>query len=109
MNITTLSIIEASLLIVGAVLATRLTRWLSKNGDRKVVLMASVASWFILFGMVPFLVFSLFVASARGTAALHGIGTLATFVLNVIPFALVASPLIGSITGFVLSRHMQRV
>ena len=92
MNVTGLAILEAALLVGGAFAARQLSRWISKGGDAKVVLMASVAGWFILFGMVPFLVFALFV---KGASVSGEVDRIEGLILNLIPFALVAAPIIG--------------
>lgn len=102
MAVTVLAVVEAALLVFGALSAGRAARWLSAKGDAKVVMMASLATWFILFGMVPFLVFALFATKVGPQTS--GVGSLDTFVLNLIPFALAASPVIGLVEGFRLSR-----
>lgn len=113
MGIAMLSAIEALLLIAGVLGASRFTRWIVRGGQTgwlssatdglklSVVLMASTVSWLILVGMIPFFVFALF---AEGASSPVGkVGAVETLVLNVIPFALVAAPLIGF--GLGMRRH----
>lgn len=57
--------------------------------------MASISAWFILFGMVPFLVYALF----AGQVAVDRVGPVETFILNLIPWALAISPIIGFLQG----------
>ena len=98
--ITLVAILVGGLVVGGALVSGVFTRWLSKEHDRRVILMASVTSWFVLVGMVPFFVFALFVnrVGSRGT-----IPPFASFLLNLVPFALVASPIIGFVQGLRLS------
>jgi hypothetical protein len=100
MTMTLLSLIEGTLLIAGAVGAFLFSRLAKRSLDRKAVLMASVASWLILFGMIPFFAFAILVyrvdSGAPPTAWQE-------FVLNTLPFALVVSPLAGFIHGVKLS------
>lgn len=102
MSVTMLAGIELLLLVAGALLARRLAAAMAKGGDSTVVLMSCVGSWFVLFGMVPFLVFALFVKRA---ASANEVGLFATAVLNVIPFAMITSPLIGFAHGMFLRKQ----
>lgn len=92
MNLTVLALVEIALLAGGAVASRRLVLRVGR-GDRKVVVMASVAVWLVLFGLVPFFVFALLLPA--GQAGHPGAGPFETAVLNLVPFALVAAPLLG--------------
>lgn len=59
--------------------------------------MAAVAAWVILFGLLPFFAFALLVQ--RGTASGSPPAAWEGFVLNLIPFALLAAPLVGFFEG----------
>ena len=90
MHPTPLSLLEVLLLAGGALAAQRFVRRVGR-GERKLVLMASVSAWLVLFGLVPFCVFAAFVRPGTGQAA----GPVETLILNVVPLALVASPALG--------------
>src|SRR5207253_8649922 len=90
MRPTLLTLLEVVLLSGGGLAARRFVRRVGR-GDRKLVLMASIAAWLVLFGMVPFSVFAAFVQP--GTA--HTSGPVETLILNLVPLALVASPALG--------------
>jgi hypothetical protein len=92
---TVLALLEVVLLSGGGLAARRFVRRVGR-GDRKLVLMASVAAWLVLFGMVPFSVFAAFVQP--GTA-----GPVETLILNLVPLALVASPALGIAQALVLT------
>ena len=87
-------------MVVGAAGAFWLSRMAKRALDRRALLMASVASWLILFGMIPFFAFAILVnqvdSGAPPTAWQE-------FILNVLPFALVLSPLAGFIHGVKLA------
>ena len=90
MHPTLLALLEVLLLAGGGLTARRFVRRVGR-GDRKLVLMASVAAWLVLFGMVPFCIFAVFVQPGTSRAA----GPVETLVLNLVPLALVASPALG--------------
>jgi hypothetical protein len=98
MHPTVLALLEVVLLSGGGLAARRFVRRVGR-GDRKLVLMASVAAWLVLFGMVPFSVFAAFVQ--RGTA--RTAGPVETLILNLVPLALVASPALGIAQALVLT------
>ncbi len=104
MKITVVAVAIGGLIVGGAFVSGAFTRWLSKEHDRKVILMASVTSWFVLVGMVPFFVFALF---ANRVGAAEAISPFASFLLNLVPFALVGSPIIGFVQGLRLSAGSQ--
>lgn len=97
-----MAIIESVLLVFGALGAARSTVRIGRRLERGIVLMASVTAWFILFAMIPFAVFALL--SGRVAAPAGGVDPFSSFVLNAIPFALVAAPLIGFAQGWQVSR-----
>jgi hypothetical protein len=101
MTITLLSILEAVLLVGGAFGAFFGSRLVSRSQDRRATLMGSVAAWLILFGILPFFAFALLVE--RVTPEPGGPAGWEEFVLNVLPFALIVSPLAGFIHGVKLS------
>ncbi|HVF12521.1 MAG TPA: hypothetical protein VNA87_05490 [Actinomycetota bacterium] len=101
MSVSALAIIEAALMIFGGMGAARFTSRIAKRIDRKMVLMASVTVWFILFAMIPFGIFA--ILSGRVAPQKGGVDPLSNFVLNAIPFALIAAPLIGFAQGWALS------
>jgi hypothetical protein len=90
MHPTLLAVLEVVLLCGGGLAARRLVRRVGQ-GDRKLVLMASVAAWLVLFGVVPFCCFAAFVRPGTAQAA----GPVETLILNLVPLALVASPALG--------------
>jgi hypothetical protein len=92
MNLTVLALIEVALLVAGAVASARLVRRIGR-GERKLVVMASISVWLVLFGLVPFFFFA--VAVPPGRAGSPGAGAFETVVLNLVPWALVASPVLG--------------
>ncbi len=98
MHPTVLALLEVVLLAGGGLAARRFVRRVGR-GDRKLVLMASVAAWLVLFGMVPFWVFAAFVRSGTERSA----GPVETLVLNLVPLALVASPALGITQALVLT------
>ncbi|GAC1366643.1 MAG: hypothetical protein NVSMB32_11190 [Actinomycetota bacterium] len=93
LNLTLLAVLELALLAGGGLAAHRLVRRVGR-GERRLVLMVSVATWLVLFGMVPFFAFAALVPTAR--SGHQGAGALALVVLNGVPFTLVASPLLGA-------------
>lgn len=103
MSVTAFAIIEGSLLLFGALGSYRLTNRARAKVDRSVLLMAAVAIWFILFAMVPFLVFAAFYEGVEAPPG--GVDAISSLVLNSIPFALVAAPLIGFTQGWMLSKQ----
>lgn len=116
MSATWLALVETVLMPAGALAAMRFTRWVAgltqpegagtsagpSQVHRRVVLMAAVAAWVILFGMVPFTVFALFVRGAAGAAGPPPAWE--AVVLNLVPLALVASPFAGFVQGMRVSR-----
>ena len=98
MRPTLLTLLEVVLLSGGGLAARRFVRRVGR-GDRKLVLMASVAAWLVLFGMVPFSVFAAFVRPATAQTA----GPVETLILNLVPLALVASPALGIAQALVLT------
>jgi hypothetical protein len=87
---TLLALIEVLLLAGGALGALRFVRRVG-TGDRKLVLMVSASAWLVLFGMVPFGVFAAFIKPRTAQAA----GPVETLILNLVPLALVVSPVLG--------------
>ena len=98
MHPSLLALLEVVLLSGGGLAAQRYVRRVGR-GDRKLVLMASVAAWLVLFGMVPFSVLAAFVQP--GTA--QTVGPVETVILNLVPLALVASPALGITQALVLT------
>ena len=90
MHPTLLALLEVLLLTGGSLAARRFVRRVGR-GERKLVLMASVAAWLVLFGLVPFSVFAAFVRPGTAQVA----GPVETLVLNLVPLALVVSPALG--------------
>ena len=82
--------------------ALRFTRWMAGQADRKVVLMAGVAAWTVLFGLLPFFLFA--VTSGRVTAGIPP-GAIERTIINVTPFTMLVSPMIGFIQGMVAARN----
>ena len=101
MTITTLSVVEAVLVVGGGVGAFFMSRLIARTQDRRATLMGSVAAWLTLFGIVPFFVFALLVD--RVLPETGGPAGWQEFVLNTLPFALIVSPLVGFIHGVKLS------
>ena len=100
MSISFLSLLEGVLLLAGAAAAFWFSRLAKRSLDRRALLMASVASWLILFGMIPFFAFAILVNRVSS-----GVPPTAwqEFILNVLPFALLLSPLAGFIHGVKLA------
>jgi hypothetical protein len=97
MHPTLLALLEVLLLASGGLAARRFVRRVGR-GERKLVLMASVSAWLVLFGLVPFSVFAAF-TPGTGQAA----GPVETLILNMVPLALVASPALGIAQALVLT------
>jgi hypothetical protein len=95
---TLLALVEILLLAGGASAAHRFVRRVGR-GDRKLVLMASVSAWLVLFGMVPFVVFAAFLPAGKA----QGAGPVETLVLNIVPLALVLSPALGLVQALRLT------
>jgi hypothetical protein len=95
---TLLSLLEVLLLAGGAFGARRFVRRVGR-GERGLVLMASVSAWLVLFGLVPFCVFAAFVRPGTARAA----GPVETLILNIVPLALAASPVLGVAQAVVLT------
>jgi hypothetical protein len=90
--------LEIALLAAGALAARGFVRRVGR-GERKVVVLASMAAWLVLFGMIPFFAFAVFLpAGGRGQA-----GPFEALVLNVVPFALAVSPLVGLVQALALT------
>lgn len=104
MNLTLLALIEVALLSGGAGGSLRLVRRVGR-GDRKLVVMASIAVWLVLFGMLPFFVFA--AALPPGHTGNPGAGAFETAVLNLVPWALVASPVLGVAQGLRLTARRE--
>lgn len=98
--------IEVALLIGGALGARSFTRRIARGGDRRVILMAAVAAWVILFGILPFVVFAIY-ARTVGPAGGRPVGW-EVVVLNLIPFALVTAPFAGFVQGLRLTGRRAR-
>ena len=103
MHPTVLALLEVVLLAGGGLAARRFVRRVGR-GDRKLVLMASVAAWLVLFGMVPFSVLAAFVQP--GTA--QTVGPVETLILNLVPLALVLSPGLGLVQALLLTGRDRR-
>lgn len=101
MHTSVLALLVALFLIAAGWAATRFSRWMAGRGDRTVVLMASVAAWTILFGLVPFVLLAL---SARRVTGGIPLGTIEKIIINLTPFTLLLSPFIGFVQGMVVSR-----
>jgi hypothetical protein len=99
-NLTLLALIEVVLLAAAGIGAYRVVGRIGR-GARKLVVMASMAVWLLLFGMVPFFIFA--VALPAGRAGHPGAGPFETVVLNLVPFALALSPVLGAIQGVALT------
>ena len=97
MRLTVLAAAEVIVLALGAFGALRFVRRVGR-GDAKLVLMVAVSIWFVIFGLLPFFVFSVFVPRTAATPG--SAGPFETVVLNLVPWALAASPFIGIIQGF---------
>jgi hypothetical protein len=100
-----LAVLIAVLLVAAAWGATRFTRWMSGQGDRTVVLMAAVAAWTVLFGLLPFLVFAL---NAKRVTDGIPLGSIEQVIINLTPFTLIFSPFIGFVQGMVVTRPRQK-
>jgi hypothetical protein len=100
-TITFLSVLEAVLLVGGGFAAFFGARLVARTKDRRATLMGSVAAWLILFGILPFFAFAVFVE--RVIPQPGGPAGWEEFILNILPFALVVSPLAGFIHGVKLS------
>lgn len=98
---TALALTEGVLLVLGGLAAFAWSRRLARLGDGAVALMGAVTAWFLTFGMIPFLIFAI---SYRSVASFRGSGSVAIFIINLIPFALVAAPLVGFVHGMKLRR-----
>ena len=68
MHPTLLALLEVLLLAGGSLAARWFVRRVGR-GERKLVVMASVSAWLVLFGLVPFSVFAAFVRPGTGQAA----------------------------------------
>lgn len=101
MSSLVVSLIVGATIVLGASGALAVTRWVARDGERKVVLMAAVASWVILFGMLPFFVFSLLAPRAQGLEP----AAWQALILNLVPFTLVGAPLAGFVHGITVSRR----
>jgi hypothetical protein len=97
MHPTLLALLEVLLLTGGSLAARGFVRRVGR-GERKLVLMASVAAWLVLFGLVPFSVFAAFVRPGAGQAR-----PVESLILNIVPLALVASPVLGIVQALVLT------
>ncbi|HVE76016.1 MAG TPA: hypothetical protein VND22_04510 [Actinomycetota bacterium] len=104
MSSSLIAAVVGTLLIAGGFGASRFTRWISKQGDRKIVLIAAVTAWFTLFGMTPFFAFAVLV----GKASANSVPPIATFILNLVPFALVAAPFVGFVQGMRLTKPWKK-
>lgn len=93
MTVTWLASLEAFLLIAGGLGAYKITSWVARGGVRAGAFMAAVASWSILFGIFPFFAFYLLAREAGPVAG--DPGGWQGFVLNLIPFTILAAPAIG--------------
>ena len=105
MHPTLLALAEIVLLAGGAAASVRFVRRVGR-GERKLVLMASVAAWLVLFGLVPFGVFSAFLRHGAGPHAGPHTGPVESVVLNLVPLALVLSPLLGVLQALVITRGL---
>ena len=108
MNPARLALVELPALALGALAARGLVRRVGR-GERKVVIMASISAWLVLFGMVPFFVFAgLLPHGPHGTGAGGGrAGPLETLILNAVPFAMVISPALGLVQALLLTGPRQ--
>ncbi len=95
---TLLALAEIVLLAGGAAVSVRFVRRVGR-GDRKVVVMAAMAAWLVLFGLLPFGVFAALLRPGTGQPA----GPVEGLVLNAVPLALVISPVLGLVHGLTLT------
>jgi hypothetical protein len=96
-----LAILLALLLLGAGFGASRFTKWMASQGDRTVVLMASVAAWTVLFGLLPFVLLA--IGAGRVTGGIP-MGTIEKIIINLTPFTLILSPFIGFFQGMIVSR-----
>jgi hypothetical protein len=88
---------ELCLLVGGAAGAAAFTRRVAGRIPPPAVLMAAVTAWIVLFGLVPFAGFALLAPRVGSGGAPPE--RWAVVVLNLVPFALVAAPLVGFVQG----------
>jgi hypothetical protein len=100
-----IALVELCLLAGGAAGAAAFTRRVAGRIPPGPVLMAAVAAWIVLFGLVPFAGFALLVPRVGSGAATPQGWT--AVVLNLVPFALVAAPVIGFVQGLVAPRRQR--
>ena len=89
MHPTLLALLEVVLLSGGGLAARHFVRRVGR-GDRKLVLMASVAAWLVLFGIVPFSVFAAFVRRGMAQTA----GPVETLIVTDVPLR-TSAPALG--------------
>jgi hypothetical protein len=98
---------EVLLLGWGAAASAVFTSRAAKRIPRAATLMAAGTAWIVLFGLVPFAGFALLAPAVAGSgdATPH---SWAVAVLNVVPFALVAAPVVGLVQGIAVTRRGTR-
>lgn len=101
---STLALINGLLLVAGGLGAIFFTRWIGRNGDTRVTLIAAVAAWTILFGLIPFVAFW-FVIREIGTNG--SLSLSASLIFNLLPFALLLAPVFGFAQGLAVVRKMR--
>ena len=107
MSIPVIGLLVGLSLGLGGLVALRFTKWLCKDNDRKVVLMGGVTAWLVLFGLIPFALFAFLVRNGTSGAELSDYGFPVRFVLGVLPFTLLASPVIGYLQALAVSRSAE--
>jgi hypothetical protein len=99
----TIALVEGALLVAGGAGAARFTRRVARRIPRPAALMAAVTTWVVLFGLMPFAAFAVLVPGPDERSVGPPTGWEAV-VLNLVPFALVAAPVVGFVQGMVATR-----
>ena len=98
-----IALVVGVLLAAGAAAAAAVTRAAARRIPRSAALMAAVTAWLVLFGLVPLTAFAFLVPGPGERPADPPTGW-EVVVLNVVPFTLLASPLIGFVQGMRATR-----
>lgn len=101
MNLTALALLELALLAGGGLAAHRFVQRVG-HGQRPLVVMTSVSAWFVLAGLVPFFAFAALLPPGR--AGHPGAGSFETVALNLVPWALLAAPILGGAQAWLATR-----